>query len=287
MQILKDFSNLIKFRVNIIVVISSIFGYLIGAEGTNIYFPQIIGLSLGGFFTTGAAHAINQIYERKFDGLMQRTMNRPLPTGRMTKREVIVYAVLMTSLGAFFFAYFNNRLTLVIGMASLFLYSFLYTPLKRKSPVAVLVGAIPGALPPSIGYIAASGQIDNLALILFTFQFVWQFPHFWSIAWIYNDEYTKAGYDLLPTKNGRTNRNAFLTFISSLTLIPSVLLFYIFGFINIFILITIFIFTFWFIFKAYSFYTNQNMSLAKKMMYSSIIYLPIVQLIFVFAFWNR
>ena len=287
MQIIKDFGELIKFRVNIIVVISSIFGYLIGTEGENISLFQLLGLSLGGFFTTGAAHAINQIFESRYDAIMSRTKNRPLPTGRMAKKEVVLYAFAMTLLGAFFFAYFNNNLTLVIGMSSLFIYSFIYTPLKRKNPLAVAVGAIPGALPPTIGYIAATGKIDGIAALLFLFQFVWQFPHFWSIAWIWDDEYKKAGYDLLPTKNGRTLRNAYLTFISTMTLMPSISLFYILGFINIFTLIILTLITLWFIVRAFNFYKNPEMHLAKKLMYGSIIYLPIVQLIFVFSFWNK
>ncbi len=287
MQIIKDFGKLIKFRVNVIVVISSIFGYLIGNGAHDISFLQILGLSLGGFFTTGAAHAINQIFERKYDAMMSRTKDRPLPTGRMTINQVIFYAIIMTIAGAISFAYFNNTLTLVLGISSLLIYSFIYTPLKRITPVAVLVGAIPGALPPTIGYIAATGKIDSLALLLFLFQFIWQFPHFWSIAWIWNDEYTKAGYNLLPTKHGRTFLNAYLTFISSMVLIPTILLFFILGFINVLLLTVLLLVTFWFISKAYYFYKNPEINLAKKMMYGSIVYLPIVQLLFVIAFWNK
>lgn len=286
MQRIKDFGKLIKFRVNVIVVLSSIFGYLIGNGGQNIIFGELLGLSFGGFFTTGAAHALNQIYETQFDAIMPRTNDRPLPTGRMSKNEVILYAIIMTIAGAFFFWYFNNTITLSIGMGSLFIYSFIYTPVKRISPIAVVIGAIPGALPPTIGYVAATGSITNLAILLFIVQFVWQFPHFWSIAWIYNDDYTKAGYDLLPTKNGRTIKNAFLTFLSSMILIPTLFVFYIYGHINLFMLVITLLISLWFIVKAYNFYKNPNLKFAKKLMLGSIIYLPILQLLFVIFFWK-
>lgn len=286
MQRIKDFSKLVKFRVNIIVVLSSIFGYLIGTGGQNITLGEIIGLSIGGFFTTGAAHAINQIYETPFDAIMSRTNDRPLPTGRMSKNEVIFYALVMTLIGAIFFWYFNNTITLAIGMGSLFIYSFIYTPMKRVSPIAVIIGAIPGALPPTIGYVAATGHMTNLAILLFLVQFVWQFPHFWSIAWIYNDDYTKAGYDLLPTKNGRTNKNAFLTFLSSMILIPTLFVFYMYGHINILMLAITLILSIWFIIKAYDFYRNPDLKFAKKLMLGSVIYLPILQLLFVLFFWK-
>ena len=269
MQKIKDFGKLVKFRVNIIVVLSSIFGYFIASGSESIIFTELLGLALGGFFTTGAAHAINQLFETKYDGIMSRTVDRPLPTGRMTKWEVISYA------------------TIIIGMSSLLIYSFIYTPLKRITPLAVVVGAIPGALPPTIGYIAVTGEFNNLALLLFLFQFVWQFPHFWSIAWIWNDEYNKAGYDLLPFKNGRTYKNALFTFLSSMILIPTLFLFYSFGHINIYILVVSIFATFWFIYRAYVFYKKPDISMAKRLMLGSVIYLPIIQLIFLIAFWNN
>jgi len=285
-QIIKDFGRLIKFRVNVVVVFSSIIGYLIAANGNNIQLSEIIGLMFGGFFTTGAAHAINQLYEKDFDAVMDRTKDRPLPAKRMSVNQVRLYALIMTIMGALSFALLNNTLTLIIGLSSLLIYSYIYTPLKRKSPIAVVIGAIPGALPPTIGYIAFTGYIDNIAIFLFLFQFLWQFPHFWSIAWIWNDEYSKAGYDLLPAKKGRTIKNAYLTFISSLTLIPVLMLFYSNIHINIFYFLLIIMLTFWFNIKAYSFYKNPDVNYAKKLMLSSVIYLPLVQIIFVMAFWK-
>jgi len=287
MQFILDFAKLIKFRVNIIVVLSSIFGYLIGLGTTPFSFSVLIGISLGGFFTTGAAHAINQLIELKHDAKMQRTKDRPLPTGRMKRNHVMFYAITMSVLGFLFFFFLTNTLTVIISMASLFIYAFLYTPLKRISPIAVVVGAIPGALPPTIGVVAATNSISILALVLFAVQFVWQFPHFWSIAWIYNDDYHTAGYKLLPTKNGRTKKNALITFASSILLIPSLFLFYFFDLLNITTISILLILTFWFITKAYKFYKTPNMTFAKKLMLGSVIYLPILQLILVIAFWNN
>lgn len=284
MQFLRDFGRLIKFKVNLVVVLSAVFGYLIGAANGDISFWDIFGLSMGGFFTTGAAHAINQLYESKFDALMPRTNNRPLPTGRMSRNQVILMTIGMTLLGAFFFAYFTNMLTFIVGMLSLLIYAFIYTPMKRVNAIAVFIGAIPGALPPMIGFIAATNQVTDLALLLFLVQFVWQFPHFWSIAWIYHHDYHRAGYHLLPFKNGRTKKNALATFLSAILLIPSLLFFYLSGFLNVSVAILILMLTLWFIYRAYIFYKDPNLKRARKLMLGSVIYLPILQIILVILF---
>lgn len=285
MQIIKDFGRLIKFRVNIIVVLSSILGYLIASQGENIKLSHLLGLFLGGFLTTGAAHAINQILERKHDAKMSRTKDRPLPTNRMSVIEVVFYAILMTVLGTLSFIFLTNKTAVLLSVFSLLVYSFIYTPLKRVNSIAVVIGAIPGALPPTIGYVAYTGVIDEFAIFLFVIQFVWQFPHFWSIAWIWDEEYSKAGYKLLPIGRGKTQLNAFLTFISSLILIPIILYLYINFNINIFYFIAIAVLTFMFNYRSYLFYKNPNTLEAKKMMLHSVIYLPVVLIIFVLAFW--
>lgn len=287
MQFLKDFGALIKFKVNLIVVLSAIFGYLIGAANGFISFWEIFGLGMGGFFTTGAAHAINQLYESKFDAVMLRTSNRPLPTKRMERGQVILMAMGMTLLGSFFFLYFTNTLTFTIGILSLFIYAFIYTPMKRVNVLAVFIGAIPGALPPLIGYVAATNQLTELALLLFVVQFVWQFPHFWSIAWIYHDDYHRAGYHLLPFENGRTKKNALATFLSAILLIPSLLFLYLSRFLNVTVAVIILILTLWFIYRAYIFYKNPNLKRAKNLMLGSVIYLPILQIILVILFLSN
>lgn len=286
MQELKDFGNLIKFKVNLVVVFTSILGYFIASKGENIQISELIGLSFGGFFTTGAAHAINQIIERKYDALMDRTKDRPLPTNRMSKSQVAIYALLMTLAGYISFSIFNNGLTLFLGMISLLIYSFLYTPMKRVSSVAVAVGAVPGALPPTIGYVAYTGGFDKMAYLLFLIQFVWQFPHFWSIAWLYFDDYYKGGYDLMPSKTGRSTRNAFFTFLSSVGLIPFIIMLFSFNLINAVWIVPIVAITLLFIYRAFRFYKRPERIMARNLMLSSIIYLPVLQILLILAMWN-
>jgi protoheme IX farnesyltransferase len=285
-QVLKDFGNLIKFKVNVVVVLTSILGYFMASKGQNVQVSELLGLSFGGFFTTGAAHAINQIIERKYDALMDRTKDRPLPSKRMSIVQVAIYALLMTLTGYFSFSIFNNGLTLFLGMISMLIYSFLYTPLKRIGPVAVAVGAIPGALPPAIGYIAYTGVVDKMSILLFMIQFIWQFPHFWSIAWLYFDDYSKGGYELMPSKTGRSEKNAFFTFISSLVLIPFIIMLYTLNLINIYWIIPMIFITFFFVYKAFMFYKKPDRLMARNLMLSSIIYLPVLQIMMILAMWN-
>ena len=286
MQLIKDFGSLIKFKVNLVVVFTSILGYLIASKGENVQIFELLGLSLGGFFTTGAAHAINQIFERRFDGLMERTKDRPLPTRRMSIAEVLIYAIFMVLAAYVSFSIFNNNLTLFLGMSSLLIYSFIYTPMKRFSPFAVAVGAVPGALPPSIGYIAYTGEVDKMAILLFFIQFIWQFPHFWSIAWLYFDDYTKAGYELLPSKTGLSGKNAFLTFLSSVALFPFIIMLFSLNLINVFWFAGLIVITIFFNYSAYRFYKNPDNIMARKLMLSSIIYLPVLQILLLAAMWN-
>lgn len=286
MQVLKDFGNLIKFKVNLVVVFTSILGYFIASRGENIQISELIGLSFGGFFTTGASHAINQIIERKYDALMDRTKDRPLPSNRMSTAEVAIYALLMTLCGYISFSIFNNGLTLFLGMISLLIYSFLYTPMKRIGSVAVAAGAIPGALPPAIGYVAYTGGFDKMAYLLFMIQFVWQFPHFWSVAWLYFDDYSKGGYHLMPSKSGKSSRNAFFTFLSSVVLIPFIIMLYSFNLINAVWIIPIVVITLLFIYRAFRFYKKPERIMARNLMLSSIIYLPVLQILLILAMWN-
>jgi heme o synthase len=285
-QVLKDFANLIKFKVNIVVVFTSILGYLIASKGENVQVSELIGLSFGGFFTTGAAHAFNQIIERNYDALMDRTKDRPLPANRMSVIEVASYALLMTLAGYISFNIFNNGFTLFLGMISMLIYSFLYTPMKRISPLAVAVGAIPGALPPAIGYVAYTGELDKMAVLLFIIQFVWQFPHFWSIAWLYYDDYSKGGYELMPSKTGKSARNAFFTFLSSLVLIPFIIMLYALNLINVYWILPMIIITFFFVYKAFIFYKKPERLMARNLMLSSIFYLPVLQILLILAMWK-
>ena len=194
---MRDLGLLLKFRLALSVVVSAVAGYLIAV-------PQVDGLklallTLGGFAVVGSSNAFNQVWEVAQDGLMGRTQNRPLPAGRMTRQVALIWAVLFGVLGIAALAFLNIN-TAAFGALSLLIYVLVYTPLKAKSPWAVLVGAVPGAIPFMLGWVAATGSFGLEPGVLFAYQFVWQFPHFWAIAWLSFDDYAKAGYYLLPNR---------------------------------------------------------------------------------------
>ncbi|RZL06483.1 MAG: protoheme IX farnesyltransferase, partial [Pedobacter sp.] len=202
-QFLSDFSKLIKFRLTFLVVFSASVSFLIGSkmqlangEIPGIDWGNWALLIIGGFLVTAAANCFNEVIEVDLDKLMTRTKDRPMPAGHMTTGQGLVSGLVMGIVGTYLLGKLNIE-TGLLSVFSIILYAFAYTPLKRKSQIAVFVGAIPGALPPLIGYVAAHGKIDQVAVILFLIQFVWQFPHFWAIAWVLDDDYKKAGFRLL------------------------------------------------------------------------------------------
>ena len=285
---ISDFRKLIKLRLTSLVVFSASVSFLIGSkEQGDINWTNWLILTIGGFLVTGCANGFNELIEKDLDKLMSRTSDRPLPSGRMTTGQALVLSLIMGIAGTLILVRLNF-LTGVLSVFSIFLYAFLYTHMKRKSPVAVFVGAIPGALPPLIGYFAAfdNPRISWIPIILFLIQFVWQFPHFWAIAWVLDEDYKKAGFRLLPTTK-RDKTSALINFISTLILIPVSLMptFYNFGGYVIagVSLICGLIFA-WFAFKLYQ---NLEITAAKKVMYGSFLYLPIVQLTLLFDFIVR
>lgn len=216
---LRDFKMLVKFRLSLTVVFSSAMGFLIAGSGRWDWFSLFM-LIVGGFLVTGAANILNQVLEKDFDRLMERTKERPLAAGRMRISEAVLLAGIMALFGVTMLAWFNPW-TAFLGMVALMMYAFVYTPLKRIGPIAVFVGAIPGALPTLIGAAAAEGFISSLGASLFAIQFFWQFPHFWSIAWLGHDDYVRAGYRLLPDGAGeRRNTTGFYAFLYALPLFP-------------------------------------------------------------------
>ncbi|WP_020534095.1 heme o synthase [Lewinella cohaerens] len=198
---IQDLFLLVKFRLSATVVFSSVIAYLIAATGT-ISFTSLAILAAGGFLTTGAANTLNQVLEKDYDRLMKRTANRPLAAGRMKTSEAVLAAGFMSLFGISLLAVFNPW-TAFFGTFALVSYAFVYTPMKRVSPGAVLIGAVPGALPTLIGCVAAQGELTWLGLTLFAIQFCWQFPHFWSIAFLGYEDYSKAGYQLVPEEEGQ------------------------------------------------------------------------------------
>ncbi|MDF1673882.1 MAG: heme o synthase [Vicingaceae bacterium] len=189
------YAQLFKLRLTSFVVISAVFGYFIGASVYNI--SEIIFLIIGGFLVTCASNAYNQAIERNHDKLMKRTQNRPLPLSKISVGEAVIVASILSVLGVAML-WFLNPLSGILGLLAIVMYVALYTPLKRVSTISVFVGAFPGAIPPMLGWVAATGSFSLEAGILFAIQFVWQFPHFWAIAWKVNDDYSRAGFKMLP-----------------------------------------------------------------------------------------
>ena len=271
-------------RLSLLVAFSSAFGYTLGS--TNFNWQVLITLFIGGFLVSGSSITINQIIEKDLDKLMKRTMARPLPTNRISVKEAKLFAALVGLLGFVLLAISTNLLTVALSALAMVLYSFVYTPLKRVGPVAVFVGAIPGALPPLLGWVAATGSISVAALVIFTLQFVWQFPHFWAIAWVADDDYKKAGFKLLPSNGGKDMNTAFQIMIYTLVLIPLGLLpsqFGITGITSAFVVTTVGV-----LFFAQTFYlmkqcltrTADTRKAALSIMFGSFLYLPIVQITF-------
>ena len=280
---ISDFNKLIKLRLTLTVVFSASVSFLIGSkiQGDTIWINWLI-LTVGGFLVTSAANGFNEIIEKDLDKLMTRTMDRPIPSGRMNTGQALVLSLFMGIVGTMILLELNF-LTGILSVFSIFFYAFLYTPMKRVSPIAVFVGAIPGALPPLIGYFAAfnNPSISWLPVILFIIQFVWQFPHFWAIAWVLDDDYKKAGFRLLPTTK-RDKTSAAITLVTTLSLIPVGLMpvFYNFG--GYMYGIVSILGGIYFTWQAILLFSNLNVASAKKLMYASFFYLPLLQLALLF-----
>jgi len=196
-----DFKELTKVRLAVSVVFSSIAGYLLGADGIDV--SGIALLAFGGYCMVGASNAFNQVIEKDLDALMKRTKNRPIPAGRMTVGTAMVIAIVMTVLGVFCLYILSPKAAL-FGAISIFLYTCMYTPLKTVTPLSVFVGAIPGAIPFMLGWVAATNEFGIEPGTLFMIQFFWQFPHFWALGWMLDDDYKKGGFKMLPTGNKDT-----------------------------------------------------------------------------------
>lgn len=274
---LKSYYELLKVRLSFLVAFSSGFGYVLGSQGT-LQWGVFLMFCIGGFLVSGGAITINQILEIEYDRVMKRTMGRPLPTGRVSGSEASIFAVVLLLTGFSILFIFTNLLTVLISILSMLLYSFVYTPLKRVGPVAVFVGAIPGALPPLLGWVAATGIIGYEAMIIFGIQFIWQFPHFWAIAWLADDDYKKAGFKLLPANGRKDMHTAINIMIYTLFLLPLGLLPVKFGLTGINSGIIATICGVLFLAQTFSLMRDHSRKSALKIMYGSFLYLPIVQI---------
>ncbi|MGB1204639.1 MAG: heme o synthase [Chitinophagales bacterium] len=281
---LKDYAILVKVRLNLTVVFSSAMGYLL-AVGADDFLLSLIFLSIAGFCVTSSANALNQIIEKDYDKLMKRTANRPLATGRMGITEALLVAGILGVGGILLLWYMFNDLAALIGAVSLLSYAFIYTPLKRIHPIAVFVGAIPGALPPMIGWVAATGVMSIEAYTLFAIQFLWQFPHFWAIAWLGADEYAKAGYKLQPVSETRSQKATihiivYILFLIIVTLTPVLFQMLSIYFTGVALLLGVF-----FLYYGINLFKKCDNKAALHLMLASVIYLPLLQILMVVDRW--
>lgn len=279
--VFNDFKQLTKVGLSLSVVFSSLAGYLLAVE--KIQLSTLILLAIGGYLMVGASNAFNQIIEKDTDALMKRTMNRPLPSGRMHVSMAMVIAVSFTIVGLAIL-YSINPKSALFGAISIFLYTSIYTPLKAVTPLSVFVGAIPGAIPFMLGWVAATNNFSIEPGMLFLIQFFWQFPHFWAIAWLQFDEYKKAGFNLMPM--GQKNRKAVVQIIIYtvclilVSIIPVLKItgsFYIYP-LTALILVFLGSTMLYYAIKLYKHQTNKE---ARQLMLSSVLYITLVQIIYV------
>lgn len=281
----KAYVELTKMRLSLLVSFSSAFGYTL-AMGGRVDWMQFTMLFIGGFLISGASCTINQVWEKDLDKLMKRTQSRPLPTGRLSNTESLWFAAILAAIGLYVLMIYTNWLTVGLATLSMILYSFVYTPLKRVGPVAVFVGAIPGALPPLLGWTAATGDISHAAMIIFGIQFIWQFPHFWAIAWVADEDYKRAGFKLLPVKGEKDLKTAFQIMTYTLFLIPMGLMPMYFGLTGKNSAVVVTICGVLFLASTIKLMRDPSRKSALRIMFGSFLYLPIVQIAYLLDMIN-
>jgi heme o synthase len=274
----RAYIQLLKFRLSLLVAFSCAFGFVLASSNTDLY--RLFMLFAGGFLLSGASVTINQVIEKDYDKLMTRTMNRPIPTGRVSVQEAIIFSIVCFVLSIVILAACSNMLTVGLSIVSMILYCFVYTPLKRVGSIAVFVGAIPGALPPLLGWVAATGTISYEALLIFGIQFIWQFPHFWAIAWVADEDYKKAGFKLLPVRGEKDLNTAIQIMVYTLFLLPLGLLPAVFGLTGIHSAFVVTICGVLFLAQTFSLMKTVSRQSAIRIMFGSFLYLPIVQIAF-------
>lgn len=273
----RDYGQLMKFTLSFTVVFSSVVCYLMVPD-VSFDLTSVLLLFLAGMLVTGSANAINQATEKDTDALMKRTSSRPVASGRMSADEAWTFALISGVSGITIMASYFNGESAILSAVSLFLYGFVYTPLKKVHSIAVLVGAVPGALPCLIGWVAGADEFSAGGWILFALQFVWQFPHFWAIAWVVYADYGKAGFKLLPSAEGPTKYAAVQAVLYSVILIPIGVLPYFFGMSGMVSLIVVLIANIYMLWRCITLFKRMDISAARGVMFSSYIYLPVVLL---------
>ncbi|XMO88305.1 heme o synthase [Algibacter sp. AS12] len=280
-SVLSDFKEITKMRLALSVVFSSLAGYLLGVETVD--FKTLTLLAFGGYFMVGASNAFNQIIEKDLDALMDRTKNRPIPAGRMSVNTAFIIATLFTILGIGVL-YTINKQTAMFGAISIFIYTCMYTPLKTKTPIAVFVGAIPGAIPFMLGWVAATDDFGIEPGTLFALQFFWQFPHFWAIGWFLYDDYKKGGFFMLPT--GKQDKGTAVQCIMYTIWTILVSIVPVFGFtgrlqLSVVAMVLVLLAGLWMLYYAIGLFKKMTEKAAKQLMLVSVSYITLVQIIYV------
>ncbi|CAM4210705.1 MULTISPECIES: heme o synthase [Gillisia] len=280
-SVLSDFKEITKMRLAISVVFSSVAGYFLGAEAVN--FVTVLLLAIGGYCMVGASNAYNQIIEKDLDVLMDRTKNRPIPAGRMSVNTAFVIASTLTIIGLIVL-YIINPKTAMFGAISIFLYVSVYTPLKTRTPLSVFVGAFPGAIPFMLGWVAATNEFSIEPGTLFMIQFFWQFPHFWAIGWWLFDDYKKGGFFMLPT--GKRDKGTAIQVILYTVWTILVSLIPVFGvtgrlFLTPYAGAIILVLGLGMLYYAFKLYKNRDAVSAKKLMFASVSYITLLQIVYV------
>ncbi|HEY1201883.1 MAG TPA: heme o synthase [Niastella sp.] len=274
----RDYMMLIKFSLSFMVVFSAVISYLLAPKVVEFDWLHIILLFIGGLLVTGSANGVNQIVEKDTDALMARTAKRPVAAGRMQPAEAWAFVIISIAAGLFILGYYFNWLSAGLALFSWFVYAYMYTPLKKISAISVLLGAVPGALPCLIGWTAGQDELSAGGWVLFAIQFFWQFPHFWAIAWIAHKDYTNAGFKLMPSVEGPTKYSAIQSIIYSLVLIPVGMLPYLVGMsgmMSFYIVLAANLLMLW---QSIRLYREMEKKAARRVMFGSYIYLPVVLL---------
>ncbi len=276
----KAYIELLKLRLSVLVGFSGAIGYML-ADSHELKPGRILLFCLTGLLITGAANATNQVLETELDRMMKRTGNRPLPSGRLSKQSAQYFIAVLLFTGIFMQSVLFNPLTAAISFISYLLYGFAYTPLKRVGPIAVFIGAIPGGLPPLIGWAAATGTVGVEALVLFAHQFIWQFPHFWAIAWVLDEDYKKAGFRLLPLNRPKSKETALFVLFFTLALIPIGIVPTQIGLVGDSSKWVAIISGLLFLYLNFRLVQSSSDKDARWLMFGSFLYLPLVQIVYV------
>lgn len=279
--VFSDFKEITKARLAVSVVFSAIAGYFLGAD--EVRFLPLVYLAVGGYCMVGASNAFNQVIERNLDALMHRTKNRPIPSGRMTVTQAMAIAIVMT-LAGIVLLYLLNPKTALFGTLSIFLYTCVYTPLKTVTPLAVFAGAFPGAIPFMLGWVAATNDFGIEPGTLFMIQFFWQFPHFWALGWMLDEDYKRGGFKMLPTGKKDTGTALQIIMYTLWMIVISIIpVFGITGRLHLSVPAAVLIFLaglvmLWFALRLYEL---RDRASARRLMLSSVSYITLIQIIYV------